>query len=65
MPIVTGSLKLILRSGGGNFLPNGIETFGFKSVVRLVWWSDCYEEWKPIVDWATDMKLFLKLHLEK
>lgn len=43
----------------------GIETSGFKSSVRLVWWAEGYEEWKPIVNWATDMRRFLSVHLER
>jgi hypothetical protein len=43
----------------------GVETFGFKSAVRFVWWSEGYEEWKPLVDWAEDMRRFLSVRLER
>ena len=43
----------------------GVETFGFKSSIRLGWWSECYGEWKAIVAWAEDMRRFLSMCLER
>jgi hypothetical protein len=43
----------------------GVETFGFKSTVRLMWWSDNYERWNSIVDWFEDMRQFLSMCLER
>lgn len=43
----------------------GVETFGFKASVRLVWWSEGYREWKSLVDWAADMRTFLSVSFER
>ena len=43
----------------------GVETFGFKSAIRLAWWSEMSEEWKPIIEWAQDMRRFLSVCLER
>lgn len=37
----------------------GFETFGITGV-RLTWWSNTPEAWKPIVEWVNEMTAFLE-----
>jgi hypothetical protein len=37
----------------------GVETYSSKTIVRLSWWTMCYEEWEPLISWAEAMRSFL------
>lgn len=42
----------------------GVETYDFSSSVCLSWWGDGPETWQPIVEWAAEMRQFLKAYLQ-
>jgi hypothetical protein len=42
----------------------GLETFKFISRLRATWWGDGPPTWKPLVDWATQMRQFLARSFE-
>jgi len=42
----------------------GFETFGF-AAIRLTWWSIRPDDWRPVFEWAKEMREFLSEALER
>jgi hypothetical protein len=43
----------------------GVETFGLKQSMCLQWWGEGCVEWKPLVDWARELRFLFEQFLER